>query len=292
MDPRRLLIFGEVAEAGSIAAAARRLGWTQPAVSQHLRALEREARCALVVRTARGVMLTEAGRVLLAHAEVIAARMRGAQDEIAALADLEAGTVRLAAFPSAAATIVPAALAALRAAHPRMQVRLEVAEPPEAVELLRRGDVDLVVVFDYAGATTPAVPSGMAATVLASDPVQLVLPLGREPPDTLGVLRDEPWVAGCPSCRDHLRHVGLAAGFDPDIRHSTDDYVVVQSLVAVGGVVALLPRLALRGHRDPGVTVTELPALGHRTVRVLHHRDATRIPAVKAAIGALVASAR
>jgi len=292
VDPRRLLIFREIADSGSIAASARRLGWTQPAVSQHLRALEREARCALVLRTTRGVLLTEAGQVLRAHADGVAAQLRSAQDEITALVDLGAGTVRLAAFPSAAATIVPDALGALHRAHPGLQVRLEVAEPPEALELVRKGDVDLALVFDYDDAQ-PAVPAGIVTTALSTDQVVLILPAHRADgaPSTLAALRDEPWVAGCPRRREHLHRVGLAAGFDPDIRHSTDDYVVAQSLVAECDVVALLPRLALRGHRHAGVGIVELPGLGHRALAALHHKEAHRVPAVRAVLNALVTAA-
>ena len=72
MDPRRLLVFREVARTGSLGGAARALGWTQPAVSQHVRRLEADAGTPLVVRAGRGVTLTEAGRVLLRHAEAVA----------------------------------------------------------------------------------------------------------------------------------------------------------------------------------------------------------------------------
>src|SRR5689334_81863 len=101
MDARRLTVFATVARAGSMGAAARELGWTQPAVSQHVRALERQLRVPLVVRGSRGVVLTDAGRLLLAHADAVAARLRTAEAELGALADARAGSVRLATFPTA-----------------------------------------------------------------------------------------------------------------------------------------------------------------------------------------------
>ncbi|SFO70178.1 ModE molybdate transport repressor domain-containing protein [Saccharopolyspora antimicrobica] len=118
MDAQRLLVFREIARAGSLGAAARALGWTQPAVSQHLRQLERQAGTALVLRHPRGVRLTEAGQVLARHAEALSARLRAAEEDLAELVELRAGTLRLAAFPSASATLVPAAVTALRAEHP------------------------------------------------------------------------------------------------------------------------------------------------------------------------------
>src|SRR3954468_11428129 len=129
MDPRRVLIFRTVARAGSISAAARELGWTQPAVSQHLRALERTAGCALLLRGAGGVELTEPGRVLLARADAIAGQLHMAGEELAALTQLRRGTVRLAAYPSAAATLVPRVVAEMLRRHPDIDVTLTEAEP-------------------------------------------------------------------------------------------------------------------------------------------------------------------
>ncbi|MGF7234411.1 MAG: LysR family transcriptional regulator, partial [Frankia sp.] len=157
MDPRRLLVFREVAHAGSMSAAARSLGWTQPAVAQHIRRLERDTGVALLVRSGRGMAPTEAGRSLLAHADAVSARLSTADRDLAAFAHLRAGTVRLAAFPSASATLVPRALALLRERHPGVDVRLVEAEPPEARALLDDGEVDLAVGFRHSSrAAEPA----------------------------------------------------------------------------------------------------------------------------------------
>src|SRR5689334_5661481 len=143
MDPRRLLIFRTVARAGSISAAARELGWTQPAVSQHLGRLERDVGGPLLLRGPHGVSLTEAGTALARRADVIAAELHAAAEELAGIADLRGGRVRLAAFPSAAATVVPAAVRRLADAHPDVQVSLDQSEPPEAIEAVQAGDADL-----------------------------------------------------------------------------------------------------------------------------------------------------
>ena len=133
VDPKRVLIFRAVARAGSISGAARELGWTQPAVSQHLRALERSAGCTLLLRGAGGIELTEPGRMLLARADALAVQLHMAEEELADLTALRRGRVRLAAYPSAAATLVPRAMAGLRARHPDIDVDLTEAEPPEAL---------------------------------------------------------------------------------------------------------------------------------------------------------------
>ncbi len=142
MDPRRLLVFREVARAGSLTAAARALGWTQPAVSQHLAALERSVGLPLVLRGPTGTSLTEAGEVLLRRADAVAAELHAAEEELASLAQLRAGRVRLHCFPSAAATLVPEAVRALATSHPGISVGLVEAEPPEALAAVGAGDAD------------------------------------------------------------------------------------------------------------------------------------------------------
>ncbi|MFC4060906.1 LysR substrate-binding domain-containing protein [Planomonospora corallina] len=300
MDAHRLLVFRQIARAGSISGAARALGWTQPAVSQHLRALERRAGMALVLRRPRGVKLTEAGELLLRHADAVAVRLHAAADDLDALAQLRAGTVRLAAFPSASATVVPAAMSLLGRRHPGVDVRLREAEPPQALDLLAAGEADLAVTFAHPGQE----PSGDPALVripLGEDPVLLVLPRshpraapgaeggggGPDTPVDLRLLAEEKWIAGCARCTANLRRACEEAGFTPDVRHGTDDYVVTQALIARGLGIGLLPRLALDAFTDPGVVVR--PALGllPRTLHLVHHREAGQVPAVRAAVQAL-----
>ncbi|MGV8978961.1 MAG: LysR family transcriptional regulator [Cellulomonas sp.] len=295
MDAKRLLIFGTVARAGSLAAAARELGWTQPAVSQHVRALERELRMPLIVRGSRGTVPTEAGLALLGHANAIAARLRAADAEVAALAETSAGSVRLAVFPTAGATLVPAAMAVLARRSPGLEVRLTDAEPPQALALLRAGEVDAALVFRYDD--EPAQPGGPASPLvehpLGEDAIRLVLPAGHRLVGRqrihLADLAEERWVGGCVRCREHLLRVCARAGFVPDVRHSTDDYVIVQSLVAQGLAVALLPELALQSMRHRGVEVHDgVVGAGIRRIALTHHADAGGIPALRALLAALV----
>jgi DNA-binding transcriptional LysR family regulator len=235
MDSRRLLIFREVARAGSISGAARVIGWTQPAVSQHLRTLEREVGSRLLLRGAGGVELTEPGRVLLARADAVAGQLHMAGEELAAMSQLRRGTVRLAAYPSAAATLVPRVVAALLDRHPDIDLRLTEAEPPEAIGLVQAGDVDVALVFGYDG--LPIAGAGLHWLPLADEPVHLVLPpdhrLGTRSQIVAADLADEPWIMGCVRCREHALALCTAAGFaaaDLAVHHlgDRDDAVAVQ----------------------------------------------------------------
>jgi DNA-binding transcriptional LysR family regulator len=284
MDSRRLLVFREVARAGSISGAARVIGWTQPAVSQHLRALEREVGSRLLLRGAGGVELTEPGRVLLARADAVAGQLHMASEELAALTQLKRGTVRLAAYPSAAATLVPRVVAALLDRHPEIDLTLTEAEPPGAIDLVQAGDVDVALVFGYDG--LPAAGAGLRWRPLAEEPVHLVLPprhrLAERSPIVAGDLASEPWIMGCVRCREHAVALCTAAGFEPRVRHISDDYLVVQNLVAVGLGVTLLPHSALEAYRHPAVVVHSSAAWGTRTYGVVHREGADAVPATAA----------
>jgi molybdate transport repressor ModE-like protein len=289
VDPRRLLVFREVARTGSLAGAARELGWTQPAVSQHVRRLERDAGTPLVVRAARGVALTEAGRLLLRHADAIADRLDAAEQDVAALAGLQTGRVRLAAFPTAAAVLVPPALADLLATSPRLEVRFTELEPPEAERAVRDGEADLAVVFRHADDTAP-VEGDLLREPLHRHPVLAVVPAGSPPPRDLADLAAERWIAGCPRCRAHLLRCAAARGFVPDIRFAGDDHVVVQRLVARGLGVALLPAWALAASAQDGVAAVPVRGVDDRVVDVLFRPDARRVPGVAAVLAALRAA--
>jgi DNA-binding transcriptional LysR family regulator len=284
MDPRRLLTFRAVARAGSISAGARELGWTQPAVSQQLAGLEREAGTPLLVRGPTGVVPTEAGEAVLRHADAVDAALRSAREEVDELVGLRRGTVRMAAFPSAAAVVVPAVAAALAEQGRGVQLRMEEAEPPEAAALVRSNAVHLALAFRY---PAEEVERDLAWRPLGTDPVRLVLPAAHPGVEDLAALRAEAWVAGCERCRANLLAACATAGFTPDIRHVTDDYVVVQALVARGVAVSLLPEMALRAATHDGVRVHSHPALAPRTVGVLHRPGVERVPAVAVVLAVL-----
>jgi DNA-binding transcriptional LysR family regulator len=284
MDSRRLLVFRQVARAGSISGAARVIGWTQPAVSQQLRTLEREVGSRLLLRGSSGVELTEPGRVLLARADAVAGQLHMAGEELAALTQLRRGTVRLAAYPSAAATLVPRVVAALLERHPDIDVTLTEAEPPEAIGLVQAGDVDVALVFSYDG--LPVAGAGLRWIPLAEEPVHLVMPPGHRLAQRTRIdaadLADEPWIMGCARCREHAVSLCAAAGFEPRVRHVSDDFLVVQNLVAVGLGVTLLPHSALEAYRHPDVLLRPSPAWGTRSYGVVHRDGADGVPATAA----------
>ncbi|GII82823.1 LysR family transcriptional regulator [Sphaerisporangium siamense] len=272
LDMLRLRVLDAVARTGSVTAAARELNYSQPSVSHHLARLEAETGAVLIRRAGRGVRLTEAGRLLADRAAEIIGRLDSASAELAAHVGMRAGRVRLAAFPSALGTFVPAAAVRLARAHPGLDLRLAEAEPPEALAMLRAGRADVAVTFGY-GRPEPAEDGGVRLTPLFEDPTLLVTagaadPAAREAEnhgnDAPAAYAGAKWIAGCDRCRGHLLDLCAAAGFEPAIAFTTDDYVAVQAMVAAGLGVTVLPALALSAHRHPGVRVSALPRSSRR----------------------------
>jgi len=284
LDLTRLRVIDAVARHGSVTAAARELHYSQPSVTHHLARLEAETGAQLVQRAGRGIRLTAAGLLLAERAAEIVGRVDAADAELAAHVGLRAGRVRLAGFSSAVGSLVPRAIAALRASHPGLQVTLTDAHPPEALELLRAGQVDVAVIFRY-DETEPE-PSGVRLHHLLDDPLYL-LSLRRR---SLDSLRDETWIAGCDRCREHLLAVCAQAGFTPRIGYTSDDMVVLQALVAAGLGVTTIPGLALRAHRADGVVATKL-AGAQRRIFAATYGSPPDPPASAALIGALTDAA-
>ena len=295
LDVTRLRVLVAVARHGSVTAAAHALNYAQPSVSHHLSRLEAETGTKLIQRAGRGIRLTDAGRLLAERATEVIGRLDAAENELAVFAGLRAGRLRLAAFPSALSTIVPAAAAILHERHPSVDLRLTEAEPPEAVRMLRAGYVDVALIFRHeaadggrAGARDTSAIPGQAGQdddpvpasesddireqVLLSEAVHLIMPdttvCGGEPPlapvvtelwaADLARLADHRWIAGCDRCREHLLLQCASAGFTPRISFTTDDFVAAQALVTAGLGVTLLPGLALRAARNPGVRTARL----------------------------------
>lgn len=297
-DAAGLRVMRAIAEEGSFTAAAHSLGYTQPAVSQMVRRLEQRTGTALVERIGRSVRLTEAGALLARRAAEILDRIEEAEAEVSAIAGLQAGRVRLMAFPSSSATLVPRALARLRASHPAVTVQFSEAEPPESLAALRAGVVDLAVAFSYEGIDPGRGEddlNGLVVRDVLTDPVMLVLPrdhelAGQDEVD-LAALSGDRWIAGCPRCRGHLLLLAHGAGFDPDVTFETEDYVAVLGLVAAGLGVALVPRLILSTVSHPDVVVVPVSPPSRRVVQVITTPDLQRVPAVAATLEALCASA-
>jgi DNA-binding transcriptional LysR family regulator len=262
LDVRRLRVLREVSARGSFSAAAEALSFTQSAISQHVAALERETGTRLVERNPRGIRLTEAGRSLVAHADAILARIEDAEEELAAIAGLRGGRLRLASFQSAGATLVPRAVAAFRDRHPGVELGMLEAEPEEASAHLRSGEIDLALVFDFE--PLPGLLDGDLELVhLVDDPYDVLLPadhrLSERQAVRLSDLAEEPWVAspsGC-GCRRITDRACQEAGFEPRVAFESDETFAVQALVAAGVGVTIFPRLALTTVH-PGVAIRPL----------------------------------
>ena len=301
LDVTRLRVLAAVARHGSVTAAAKALNYAQPSVSHHLARLEAETGTRLVERSGRGVRLTDAGRLLAGRAEEILGRLDAAEQELAAHVGQREERIRIAGFPSALATVVPAAAARLRAEHPGVELLLAEAEPQGAVRMLRAGRVDVALVFSYvqhAAAGKPAAAGhhgdedeGVRARLLFEEPVHLVTQAGAVPPPRaaghrLASYAEHRWIAGCERCRAHLLWQCELAGFTPQIAFTTDDVLVAQALAAAGLGVALLPDLALRAARHPGVRTEPLPG-ARRQLLALTYGEPPGPPAVERLLDAL-----
>lgn len=252
LDIRRMRVLREVAAQGSFSAAAEALAYTQSAVSQQIATLERETGTTLVERGARGVRLTDAGRALVAHADVILARLADAEAELEAIAGLRAGRLRVVSFPSAGATIMPPAMARFRAAHPAVELTLRPAEPADGMSMVRAGEADVALTIEPPESC--AIPvDGIERIVLLEDPMFAVLPAGHRLAGRrrlkLTDLAAESWIlgSGAGSCPDAqiVLNACHAAGFEPDVAFRSDDYAAIQGFVAAGVGLSVIPDLAL-----------------------------------------------
>src|SRR4029077_11260228 len=169
----RLKVLREVAYGGSLSAAAEALSYTQSAISQQIATLEAEAGIALLERHPRGVTLTAAGQTLVGHAEGILARLDAAEAALGAIAGLRGGKLRLASFPTAGATLVPHAIAAFRESYPDVELAFTEGEPEEVVPRLRRGELDLALLYEFDDAASVA---HARSVTLLEDPMYLALP--------------------------------------------------------------------------------------------------------------------
>ena len=235
--------------------------------------------------SAGAIRLTPAGQLLADRAAEIIGRIDAAGAELSAHVGLNAGRVRLAGFASAIGSLVPAAVATLADRHPGLEISLTDTHPPEALELLRTGKVEVAIIFRY-DETEPE-PAGVRLHHLLDDPVY-VLSTRRE--RGLAGLRDATWIAGCERCRSHLLSLCADAGFDPRIGYSSDDMVVMQACVAAGLGVATQTGLALRAHHIEGVVATELPG-SKRHIYAATYGEPPDPPATAALLAALAEAA-
>ncbi len=291
LNVARLRVLREVAYRGSFSAAAEALSYTQSAVSQQISTLETEAGMPLLERHPRGVSLTAAGQTLVGHADGILARLEAADAALAAIAGLRGGRLRMASFPTAGATLMPLAIATFRSSYPDVELMLAEGEPEEIAPRLRAGELDLALLFEFAGDTF--LEEDMTRVELLEDPMYLALPrehaLARRETVRLADLAAEPWVqtSRTSPCARHVVRSCHAAGFEPNVSFESDDYQTVQGLVAAGVGVALIPELALSVVREDVVVRALSPSPPVRRVIAAAPAGARLVPAATAMLGML-----
>ena len=279
LDVKRLRILREVAQRGSFSAAADELYLSQSAVSQQIATLEREVGMKLLDRTREGPKLTDAGRVLVSHADAAIARLEEAERELASIAGLEGGELRLASFPSASATLLTEAVSIFHERHPKVRLSIADAEPEESLPRLRGGELDLALSFDY-----PSVPESM----------HLALPSGHKLAErqvvALAELSDEEWLcgSGASSCGEVVIRACRDAGFEPKVGFWSDDYGVMQGFISAGLGFTLLPDLALPTLRDDLVVRATDPPAPERRVWAVTRAEGARSPAAEEMVSILV----
>jgi DNA-binding transcriptional LysR family regulator len=268
MDPRRVLTFRAVAHERSFSAAARTLSLTQPAVSQQVAALEKELGARLLDREPGGLKLTPAGTVLLEHADALADRLHLAETQLGELAGIERTRLRIGAFSSALAALVPETVRRLRAAVPEAEVLVQEGDSMALGERVRVGELHLSVAFQDA-ALPRREHDGLVRHDLLREPFELALPAGhrlatRERIE-LHELRDDPWQAA--SSDGLIARACREAGFEPRIVAITRDPLAIREFVAGGTAVTLVPRLLKAGM--PGLVFRTLEGAPQRDLYVL-----------------------
>lgn len=263
-DLRRLRLLRELDERGTLGAVAASLGYSPSSVSQQLAVLEKEAGVRLLEKAGRGVRLTDAAHLLARHAGVLLADAEAARADLDSLSDEVRGVVRVGGLQSATHHLLIPALVSLGREHPQVRVEITEMELEQALPELSLGTLDVVVSDEYGGHPRPR-PSGLRFEVLHEEPLRLVLPAGHpsaRSPGAVAVsaLRDDVWVASGVATGHHavvLATCRSLGGYDPDIRHRSNDAEIQLELVRRAGAVALLPPLTLPAS-DPALAVRDL----------------------------------
>ena len=286
IDSTELRILHALATTGSLTAAAASLGLSQPAVSQRIKRVETRLAVPLIERQGRGIRLTTAGNILADHGRTEVAEIDAALAAIEDLRGERGGTLRMVGFPSASATIVPGMMRRMADETPEVALQYREAEPPAAVGMLRDGEVDCALIFDYAGAAE--LPAGSIFTPLWRETVSLVLATSRADGSDeahLGDYAAEHWIAGCEKCRGHLLAAASEYGFEPDIIQETDNIPAMLAMAAAGSAVALVPGLGLAAARSlpDGATALPLEPPRYRTIGLVSMDTANESPQVRLA---------
>lgn len=284
LDVRRLRVLREVAAHGSFSAAAESLAFTQPAVSRQIATLEAEAGTRLVERSARGVRLTQAGELLVGHADAILDRLGVAQTQLDALNSLEGGRLHIGATATANSTLIPLAIRAFDEEFPEVHLRLDEAVSSVLIDRVAAGDLDLAIVAN--ARRYGELPGEIVLEDLMDDPQHLAVardhPLAEVPEIRMADLADEIWIEGRDSsCAEPLRIAAAAAGFEPKICFESAQWLGKQGLVAAGVGITLIPTLALATVREDIVLRSLGPDAPRRTISIATLGCGYEAPAVE-----------
>jgi DNA-binding transcriptional LysR family regulator len=295
LNLERLRALHAVADRGSVNAAAQALHVTTSAISQQLTKLEAEIGLSLLERHGRGVRLTDAATMLVAHTSEVLSRLERAEAELDARRTGVGGHLTVAAFATAARGLAPHALRQLLVAHPQLDVVLREQEPHESIPQLMRGDLDLLIAQDWANAPL-ALPDGLGRAPIVDDVADVALPLdhplSQREAVALEELAGDRWIAWQPGtiCHDWLMHTLRSRGHEPKVSHTASEYATQLALVGAGLGCCVIPRLG-RDSVPPGVCIVAVKPALRRHVYALWRTETSRRKAVAAAVAAFQSSA-
>jgi DNA-binding transcriptional LysR family regulator len=289
LDLRQLETLRAVSRSGSYTAAAQELGYTQTAVSYQMRQLQQEVGTPLVVKAGRGLQLTQAGKALAMHADMVFAALDAATEEISALAARDGAVVRITAFQSSCVTLIPQVVAEVRGGNPHLRLVLNQAEPAEARAMVRAGQTDLGLLANWDNEPLPSGEESMARIPVLTDRRCVLMcrdhPLAARPEIDFADLAGEQWVME--SYRDRFMAACVTSGFAPQIAATADDQMTIQALVAGGLGITLMNELGLHAYMDGRLVARPLRNWPLRCVYALLWPDMTSVPAVATVLRAI-----
>lgn len=293
IDVRRLRVLSEVAERGSVAAAAAALHLTPSAVSQQLATLSREARVPLLAKSGRGVRLTPQAQILLRHAASVHEQMERARADLHAYDEGLLGEVVVGAFATAISGVLVPVLGELTERRPNVAIKILEREAPECAQELANGDLDLAVTIDCRHAPD-ASDRRWKRIVIGPDPFDLLVPenhpVAARGLTTLTDHRNDNWIGGrAGACHESALASCLAAGFTPTYAHQCGDWTAVAALVGVGSGVAMVPRLALPT-TPPGTVRLRIDTAPSRTIIAVVRAGSERSPLLQPLLSAMVSA--
>lgn len=283
LNIRRLELLLDVVELGSITAAAEKHVYSPSGVSQQLRRLEAEVGQPLLQRQARGMVPTDAGHVLTAHARRILRQMAAAEADLAEIAGLNRGTLTLGTFPTLGGSFLPLVISRFKAQYPAIELHVRSSRFDDLIEMLENGQVGMSLLWDYEWNRLS--PENFALTTVFEDSTALIVGkehrLARRKQVDMADLAAEEWIV---REQDHpvvevLHRSAHAAGFEPRISFHANDYQEAQAMVSVGLGIALAPRTAVV-NKHPGVSIVSLGSSApSRRVLLAHRHDRVRAAA-------------